>query len=281
MEDKLTSKILSLEKSIKAIGGTDHYGGTSFSELCLFPEVQYPPKFKIPDFTQYDGSGCPYTHLKIYCGELGAAGYGNEKLCMQLFQKSLTGSALRWFVEDYSKFRSWDDLTTLFLRHYNFNNEVLPDRFELQRNARKVSETFREYAQRWREMAARVKPPLDETELVSTLIHTLPDFYYSHLFTCVGKPFSDLVRNGEMLDDGVKTGRIRIPEGQSSTSNKRSTQPKADKPSVSAIFPGQNSAMHFPPQSSNPPQGVTGQKEWLPRQQYIEGRKKWVFTPFG
>ena len=80
LEDKLTSKILSLEKSIKAIGGTDHYRGTSFSELCLFPEVQYPPKFKIPDFTQYDGSGCPYTYLKIYCGELGATCYGNEKL---------------------------------------------------------------------------------------------------------------------------------------------------------------------------------------------------------
>ena len=80
-------------------------------------------------------------------------------------------------------------------------------------NARKVSETFREYAQRWREMAARVKPPLDEIELVSTLIHTLSDFYYSHLFTCVGKPFSNFVRNGEMLDDGVKTGRNRIPKG--------------------------------------------------------------------
>ena len=51
LEDKLTSKILSLEKLMKAIGGTDHYGRTSFSELCLFVEVQYPPKIKIPDCT--------------------------------------------------------------------------------------------------------------------------------------------------------------------------------------------------------------------------------------
>uniref|UniRef100_A0A5B7C4P1 Retrotransposon gag domain-containing protein n=1 Tax=Davidia involucrata TaxID=16924 RepID=A0A5B7C4P1_DAVIN len=167
--------------------------------------------FKVPDFTKYDGTECPYTHLKIYCGELRAQGR-NEKLRIQLFQKSLKGPALLWFVKDLERIRTWDNLTSLFLNQYKFNIELAPDRFDLQRLTKNNSESFREYAQRWRETAAQVQPHLDEREMVSTFIHTLPSFYFSQLFTCIEKSFSNLIWIGEMLDDGVRTGKIKMLE---------------------------------------------------------------------
>lgn len=76
-------------------------------------------------------------------------------------KKSLTGPAQRWFVQlDHSRIRTWSNLATSFLSQYKFNTEMAPDRFELQRMQKKGSESFRAYAQRWRELAAQVKPPM-------------------------------------------------------------------------------------------------------------------------
>uniref|UniRef100_A0A5B7AZE5 Retrotransposon gag domain-containing protein n=1 Tax=Davidia involucrata TaxID=16924 RepID=A0A5B7AZE5_DAVIN len=114
MEDRLASQLASMEKSLREIRGIDLYGGTNYNDLCLFPKVQLPPKFKVPDFTKYDGTGCPYTHLRMFCGELGGVG-NNKKLCIQLFQRSLKGSALLWYVGEYGRMKTWSELTSLFM----------------------------------------------------------------------------------------------------------------------------------------------------------------------
>lgn len=44
---------------------------------------------------------------------------------------------------------------------------------KLQNQAQRTNETFKEYAQRWREMVARVQPPLSDTELVDIFMGTL------------------------------------------------------------------------------------------------------------
>lgn len=52
----------------------------------LFPDMKLPHKFKTPDLDKYDGTGCPFTHLKVYCGEMCLYG-DNERLLIQQFQK--------------------------------------------------------------------------------------------------------------------------------------------------------------------------------------------------
>jgi len=47
-----------------------------------------------------------------------------------------------------------------FLKQYKYSMEMALDRMQLQNMAKKISETFKEYAQRWRELAAQVEPPL-------------------------------------------------------------------------------------------------------------------------
>lgn len=73
---------------------------------------------------------------------------------------------------------------------------------------KKGSESFRAYAQRWRELAAQVKPPMVEKEMVGAFLNTLKDPYYSHLIGHTTSSFADLVIVGERVEDGVKSGRL-------------------------------------------------------------------------
>ena len=57
---------------------------------------------------------------------------------------------------------------------------MAPDRMHLQSMSKKDTETFKEYAQRWREVAAQVEPPLMEKEMVAMFIDTLQSPFYTH-----------------------------------------------------------------------------------------------------
>ncbi|XP_019252752.1 PREDICTED: uncharacterized protein LOC109231545 [Nicotiana attenuata] len=97
-------------------------------------------------FEKYDGHEDPIAHLKSYCNQLRGTG-GKEELLIAYFGESLVGIA-----------SEWNSLSNL---------------------KKKSSERFREYAVKWREQAARVKPPMDETQMI-----------------------------GEMVENGLKIGRI-------------------------------------------------------------------------
>lgn len=235
-DSKVASKLESPEEKLRTLQGIDSYGSTSFSDLCFFPDLKLPPKFQTPDFDKYDGSGCPFTHLKVYCGEMCLYG-DNEPLLIQQFQKSLTGPALRWFVElDRSKIHSWTDLANAFLTQYKFNTEIAPDRIDLQRMQKRNNESFRAYAQRWRELAAQVKPSMTEREMIGTFINTLREPYLSHLVGHTKSSFADLVIVGDRVEDALKSGRLMdvqalqslLEQPGAGTSHKRVTAKKQD-----------------------------------------------------
>ena len=73
-----------MEETIRSIKGTEAFGNVTYSDLCIFLGARYPEKFQVPDFEKYDGTGDPYTHLKVFIGELGSYAE-DEKLRMQLF----------------------------------------------------------------------------------------------------------------------------------------------------------------------------------------------------
>ncbi|GKV17074.1 hypothetical protein SLEP1_g27625 [Rubroshorea leprosula] len=79
---------------------------------------------------------------------------------------SLTGPADAWFSTlDKSKVKSWHDLTYNFMKQYEHNTSLALNREDLQRAEKKRSENFKEFAQRWCGLAARVQPPLTNHEL--------------------------------------------------------------------------------------------------------------------
>ena len=87
---------------------------------------------------------------------------------------------------------------------YGFNSQIAPDRFDLQRIEKKSGETFREYTQRWREMAAQARPPLDEKETIKIFVDTLKNPYFDQM---VGLQLQ-FFPVGERIEDAVKTKKI-------------------------------------------------------------------------
>ena len=85
---------------------------------------------------------------------------------------------------------------------------MAPDRTQLQNMIKRESESFKEYAQRWRDLAAQVAPPMVEREMVTMMVDTLPVFYYEKLVGYMPSSFIDLVFAEERIEVGLKKGKF-------------------------------------------------------------------------
>ncbi|KAE8664856.1 Detected protein of unknown function [Hibiscus syriacus] len=156
VNEELTRQIKSLEERMKSVEITESFYGFDASELSLVPDLILPIKFKAPEFDKYNGTTCPSSHITMFCRRM--AGYvKDEKLLIHCFQDSLTGPALKWYTQlTKANIRSWKDLAKAFLEQYRHVTDMVPDRWTLQNLEKKNNETFRQYAQRWRDTAAQV-----------------------------------------------------------------------------------------------------------------------------
>lgn len=168
--EEMTKKMKSLKQSIRDMQGLGGHKDISFSDLCMFPHVHLPAGFKTPKFEKYDGHGDLIAHLKRYCNQLRGA-EGKEELLMAYFGESLVGIASEWFIDqDITNWHTWDDLTRCFIHQFQYNIDIVPDRSSLANMRKKTMENFREYAIRWREQDARVKPPMKESEMINVFL---------------------------------------------------------------------------------------------------------------
>jgi hypothetical protein len=174
-------KMAALEARIRAIEGVDLYDPVRAAEMCLVPNMVVPKKFRVPEFIKYTGTQCPMTPLKSYCNKMTEVVH-DEKLLMHFLQDSLSGAALSWYMRlDNTKIRKWKDLVDAFVKQYKYNMDIAPDRTSLSNLEKRDKESIREYAQRWRDLAAQVHPPLLDKEMVTLLANTLKDPYYEHV----------------------------------------------------------------------------------------------------
>ncbi|KAM3321586.1 hypothetical protein P3S67_002737 [Capsicum chacoense] len=128
---------------------------------------------------------------------------------MAYFGESLSSLASKWFFDqDIDKWISWDDLANEFVQQFQYNVELIPDEKFLTSITKKNTESFREYAIRWREQAARVKSQMKESNIVEMFIQVQYETYYQHLLLALGKPFIEVLKMREMIEEGIKTGRI-------------------------------------------------------------------------
>ncbi|XP_050919408.1 uncharacterized protein LOC127136941 [Lathyrus oleraceus] len=199
-----------MDERVRAIEGPNTFG-LEAADMRLVPGIKIPTKFKVPAFEKYQGNTCPKTHVRSYCRKM-AAYSGDEKLLIHFFQDSLSGASLEWYMQlERSHVRSWRELAEAFLKHYQYNTDMAPNRTQLQSLTQKSEESFKEYAQRWRDLAARVQPPMLENELVDMFMGTLQGPYYERLVGSTSAGFSDLVVAGKRIESGVKAGKIPNP----------------------------------------------------------------------
>jgi hypothetical protein len=98
-----------------------------------------------------------------------------------------------------------------FIKQYKYNMDIAPDRTSLSNLEKRDKESIREYAQRWRESAAQVHPPLLDKEMVTLFANTLKAPYYEHVMGSSAQQFTDVVVVCERIEQGVKSGRISAP----------------------------------------------------------------------
>ncbi|KAM3327189.1 hypothetical protein P3S67_002315 [Capsicum chacoense] len=180
----------------------------SYKNLCIFPDVHLPLGFKMSKFDKYEGHGDPVAHLKKFCNQLRGAG-GKEELLMAYFIESLEGVASEWFIDqDIFHWHMWDDIARDFVQQFQYNIEIVPDRTTLTNMRKKITESFGEYAIRWREQAARVRSSIKESEMIDIILQAQEPDYFHHLISTIGNTFSEVIKIGEMVESGIKSEKI-------------------------------------------------------------------------
>nr|XP_034903475.1 uncharacterized protein LOC118040612 [Populus alba] len=165
-------KMAALEARIRAIEGVELYDLVRAAKMCLVPNVVVPKKFR----------------------------------------DSLSGTTLSWYMRlDNTKIQKWKDLVDAFVKQYKYNMDIAPDRTSLSNLEKRDKESIREYAQRWRDLAAQIHPPLLDKEMVTLFANTLKDPYYEHVMGSSAQKFTDAVAVAERIEQGVKSGRISVP----------------------------------------------------------------------
>ncbi len=98
---------------------------------------------------------------------------------------------------------------------------MAPNRNQLQSMTKREHESIKEYAQRWRDLAAQVVPPMTEREMITIMVDTLPTFYYEKLIGYMPANFADLVFAGERIESGLRKGKFEYASNVAPNNNRR------------------------------------------------------------
>ncbi|KAE8692135.1 hypothetical protein F3Y22_tig00110858pilonHSYRG00062 [Hibiscus syriacus] len=269
---KMEEKIRMLEDQMKMVKGDQDYYGVDAMELSLVPDLVLPPKFKVPEFEKFNGNNCPSADITMFCRKM--TGYvGNDQLLIHCFQESLSGSAIRWYNQlNRTHIKTWKDLAKSFLEQYKHINDMRPDRVMLQSLEKKHNESFRQYAQRWRDLAVQVHPSLDEKETRKLFVQTLKAPYFGHLVAITSGSFSDLVMAGEMIELAIKQGKI---EGGDSSKKSLVKNKEREINNVNTYNPNKGVTISSSNTTAAVPSGTSKQNQREPRKE----REREQFDP--
>ncbi|XP_070019613.1 uncharacterized protein [Nicotiana sylvestris] len=154
----------------------------------------------------FGGTSDRKVNLRTYCEKLVGVGK-NEWIRMKLFIRSLTGDALSWYIsQNPKKWVNWVIMASYFMDRFRFNIENTPDIFYIQNLKKKPMETFCEYATRWRSEAAKVRPSLEEEQMNTFFIRAQDPQYYEWLIVIKNHKFSDIIKLGKRIKEGIKSG---------------------------------------------------------------------------
>ena len=129
---------------------------------------------------------------------------------VHFFQDSLPGTQLEWFYQlEGASVRNWEDLAAAFYRQYQYNSDLAPTRTQLQDMSMGASEGFKDYAQKWRDLAGRVQPPLSYREFVDMFLGTLSGPFFNHLIGSSSSGFTELILTRERVEAGIRSGKIQ------------------------------------------------------------------------
>ena len=106
-----------------------------------------------------------------------------EEMLVQLFQNTLTGAVLRWFlnVED-NRARNWEDICREFHNQYKYNIEVDVTRRDLETTKQELKESFSAFITKWRSKATQMMNRPNEEKQLTMVVKNLLLVYHKYLF---------------------------------------------------------------------------------------------------
>ncbi|XP_070035054.1 uncharacterized protein [Nicotiana tomentosiformis] len=123
--------------------------------------------------------------------------------------QSFTRDALSWYIsQNPKKWENWMSMASNFMDRSRFNTENAPDVFYIQNLKKEPTETFREYDTHWRSEAAKVRPPLEEEQMNKFFIRAQDPQYYERLMVIENHKLSDVIKLGERIEEGIKSGMV-------------------------------------------------------------------------
>ena len=163
----------------------------------------------MPTLDNFDGTGCPKSHLKMYMRAMQPL-RAIEELLTQMFQNNLTGDALRWFLNLYdARARSWEDICRKFHNQYKYIVEVDVTRRDLDTMKQVPKESFSTFITKWRSKAAQMmNRPSEEEQLTMVIKHLLP-VYHKYLFAQYFPNFKVLIGARTQIEDAINNGTIK------------------------------------------------------------------------
>ncbi|XP_070006656.1 uncharacterized protein [Nicotiana sylvestris] len=204
----LAAELKRLTSRVQGVEDSKGVEGLNYEDLCVQPDVKLLEGYKPPKFEMFDDTGDLRVHLRMYCDNLVGVGR-DEKIRMKLFMRSLKGDALSWYIsQDAKKWTSWVNMESDFIDRFRFNTENAPDVFYIQNLKKKPIETFHEYATRWRTEAVKVRPALEEEQMNRFFVQAQDPQYYERLILIEGQKFSDIIKLGERIEEGIKNGMV-------------------------------------------------------------------------
>ncbi|XP_039688637.1 uncharacterized protein [Medicago truncatula] len=210
-----------VHKELKTIRGKEMFI-QNVNDLCLVPDVVIPHKFKMPIFEKYTGDTCPEMHLVTYVRKM-IAHKKDEPLLIHCFQDSVAGPAQTWYM-NLKGITTFEELANAFIQQYKYNSYLAPNWKELQSMTQDDKESFKEYAQRFIQKSAQIRPPLDEREVSDLFYETLSPFYSEKMLGCASQKFTNMVDMGVRIEEWVRKGRVSkdgASSGGSSNGNRK------------------------------------------------------------
>ncbi|KAL4383642.1 hypothetical protein GQ457_15G011340 [Hibiscus cannabinus] len=200
------------EEILQTRGETEGSFGLNAKDLILVPNLEIPPKFKMPEFEKFDGNTCPMAHITMFCRKM--TGFiDNEGLLIHCFQDSLAGPAMRWYNQlTRDQVKSWKDLARSFTDQYKHVSDMVPNILMLQGLEQKPNESLLQYAQRWRDVAAQVQPPIQENEITPMFIDTLKGVLYDLLIGQSTVSFADIITPARVEAQRREGYKLDLPE---------------------------------------------------------------------
>ncbi|XP_070029685.1 uncharacterized protein [Nicotiana sylvestris] len=186
----MAEELKKLTSHVQGVEGGKGIEGLNYENLCIQPDVELSEGYKPLKFEMFDGMGDPKVHLRTYYDKLVGV-RKDERIRMKLFMRSLTGDALSWYISrNPKKWANWVSMASEFMDRFRFNTENALDVFYIQNLKKRPTETFLEYATRWRSEAA--KDP----------------HYYESLMVIENHKFFDIIKLGERIEEGIKRGIV-------------------------------------------------------------------------